>query len=89
MVAMAYTANLQNKLTEGNLMSASDDLTIKDVAERLGVSRRTVNRMINRGQLPNAHKRNPFASRRAEWYIPESDVIAVEKMVDEFKSSNS
>jgi predicted site-specific integrase-resolvase len=72
---------------EAGLMGG--DLTIKDAAKRLDVSSKTVSRMIQRGQLPNAYKRNPFATRRAEWFIPESDVEAVEKLVNRFKSATN
>ena len=47
-------------------------LKTKDVAERLGISQRTVQRMINRGSFPNAIKLDPDA--KSIYLIPEEDI---------------
>ena len=58
----------------------TNEMTIKEAAARLGVSTRTVWNWIKQGHLPGAFKRNPFASRRSEWLIPESDIERVERI---------
>jgi predicted site-specific integrase-resolvase len=62
------------KFSSGGVFVA--DLDVKEVADRLEVSMRTVTRYIELGYFPNAYKLNPFASRRAEWRIPQEDVDA-------------
>jgi len=46
-------------------------LKTKDVADRLGISQRTVQRMINRGSFPNAKKLDP--NLKSIYLIPEKD----------------
>jgi len=53
-------------------------LRTKEVAERLGVTRKTIWNMIQRGSLPNAKKIDPNA--KSMILIPESDL---EKLMSE------
>lgn len=57
--------------------SRKRDLTINEAAERLGVNRKTINRWIESGLLPNAYPVNP-TNPRSRRRIPEVDVIAIE-----------
>lgn len=52
-------------------------LRTREVAERLGVTRKTVWNMIQRGSFPSARKIDPGA--KSVFVISESDVVAVEK----------
>lgn len=54
----------------GKLMSTSRPLTTATVAERLGVSVKTVSQWCREGRFPNAWK----PSRRSSWLIPASDL---------------
>lgn len=45
------------------------DLTVQEVAERLGVGRSTANKYVQEGRFPNAYQVNPRL-----WLIPESDL---------------
>lgn len=51
-------------------------LTSTQAAERLGVSRMTINKWINDGQFPNAYKLS--GSGQSPYRIPEADVEAIE-----------
>lgn len=51
-----------------------EDLTVQEVAERLGVGRSTVNKYIREGRFPNAYRVNPRL-----WLIPESDLVGFKK----------
>lgn len=51
-----------------------DDLTAQEVAERLGVAVRTVNKYIREGRFPNAYQVNPRL-----WLIPESDLVGFKR----------
>ena len=59
------------------------DFNVKQVAERLEISGRTILRMIHGGHFPSAYKVNPFAARRSEWRIKEDDIEAVERKREE------
>jgi len=52
-------------------------LSTSQIAERLGVTRRTVNRLVERGEFPNARKLG--GGRNSAYLIPEPDVLAYEK----------
>jgi len=52
-------------------------LSAAQVAERLGVTRRTVARLYLRGEFPNAYRLGDHPT--APLAIPEKDVIAYEK----------
>jgi len=60
-------------------MIADKFLTAEEVAERLGVTDRTVRNMVLRGSFPNAFKLDP-TTPRSSWRIPEADVIRLEQM---------
>jgi predicted site-specific integrase-resolvase len=55
------------------------DLSVKEVAGRLGLDERTAARYVANGLFPGAYKLNPFAARRSEWRIPEEAVSAFEE----------
>lgn len=59
-------------------METSVDMTVPDVAVRLGVSRITVWRWIKQGVFPNAYQLNPRVEG-SPWRIPEDDVISFEE----------
>jgi excisionase family DNA binding protein len=52
-------------------------LTAAEVAARLGVHSRTVRRLIERGEFPNAFRLGEAV--KAPYVIPEPDLIAYEK----------
>jgi len=54
-----------------------NQLTTKQVAQRLGVSKRTVNNLVNRGRFPGAYKLDPD-SVNSPWLIPTKEVEAFE-----------
>jgi len=53
-------------------------LTTKEVADRLGVTPRTVQVWIRQGRFPNAYKLNPDG-RTSPYRIPEGDVASFEE----------
>lgn len=58
---------------------AMADLSVKEVAKRLGLDERTTSRYVAKGLFPGAYKLNPFSLRRSEWRVPEDAVIAFER----------
>lgn len=54
-----------------------EGLTIKEVAERLGVAPITVHKWREKGMFPNAYK--VYEGARAPWLIPESDLEGFKK----------
>lgn len=61
-----------------NLGGTPVDMSISDVADRLGVSHVTAWRWVQQGAFPNAYRLNPMADQ-SQWRIPEEDVIALEE----------
>lgn len=59
------------------------DLSVKEIAKRLGLDERTASRYVANGLFPGAYKLNPFSTRRSEWRVPEDAVIAFEKKREE------
>lgn len=64
-------------------MSHPSHLTDRDwrpaeVAKRLRVSRKTIQRWLDAGRFPNAYPLDP-ANPRSEMRIPDNDVIAIEQ----------
>ena len=53
-------------------------LTVKEVAARLGVKPKTINKYLALGHFPNAHKLNPHLIN-SPYRIPEKDVVAFEQ----------
>jgi len=49
-------------------------LTLKEAATRLGLSTKTVQRMLSRGDLPGAHKTPMPGGKGEQWAIPVSAV---------------
>jgi excisionase family DNA binding protein len=52
------------------------ELTVDQVAQRLGVTPRSVLRWLDKGFFPNAYRFAPMA--KSPWRIPESDVVVFE-----------
>lgn len=53
-------------------------LSIRDTAARLGLSAKTVRRMIDRGELPGAHQAPMPGTKTLQWVVPYSSVVAHE-----------
>jgi excisionase family DNA binding protein len=53
-------------------------LTLREVADRLGISVKTARRMITRGDLPGAHQAPMPNGKGTQWVVPYSSVIAHE-----------
>jgi len=53
-------------------------LTLREVADRLGVSVKTARRMITRGDLPGAHQAPMANGKGVQWVVPYSSVITHE-----------
>jgi excisionase family DNA binding protein len=49
-------------------------LSTEQIAEILGISKRTVTRMIVAGMFPNCFKAGTGEKYRSPWRVPESDV---------------
>ena len=56
---------------------AGERLTVDEVAERVGVSRRTVARWCEQGRIPGAYKVGTH--RRGVWVIPAQSVEDLKK----------
>lgn len=52
-------------------------LSVKDAAERLHVSDRTIRHYLGLGYFPDAIKKGP--GRNSEWLIPEADVTSFDE----------
>ena len=50
-------------------------LTLKEVAERLGVSVKTARRMVTRGDFPGAHQAPMPGGKGTQWVVPVSSVL--------------
>lgn len=53
-------------------------LTLREVADRLGISVKTARRMITRDDLPGAHQAPMPNGKGTQWVVPYSSVIAHE-----------
>lgn len=53
-------------------------LTIKETAQKLGKSEKTVRRMITRGDLAGSHQVEMTTGKGAQWVVPYSSVIGFE-----------
>lgn len=53
-------------------------VSVKEAAERLGVTSRAVRRWISKGHFPSAYQLNPNLVN-SPFRIPESDIVAFEK----------
>ena len=53
-------------------------LTLKECAQKLGKSEKTVRRMITRGDLAGAHQVEMSNGKGMQWVVPYSSVVAVE-----------
>lgn len=53
-------------------------LTLREVADRLGISVKTARRMITRGDLPGAHQAPMSNGKGTQWVVPYSSVITHE-----------
>jgi excisionase family DNA binding protein len=59
-----------------NTAIAEKMLTVPEVAERLGVSERTIRHWIGQGHFPGARRSGP--NRRSPFIIPVADIEAFE-----------
>lgn len=50
-------------------------LTLKQVADRLGVSTKTVRRMVTRGDFPGAHQAPMPGGKGTQWQVPVASLI--------------
>ena len=50
-------------------------LTLKETAERLGVSVKTARRMVTRGDFPGAHQAPMPTGKGTQWVVPVSSVL--------------
>jgi excisionase family DNA binding protein len=53
-------------------------LTMREVSERLGISVKTVRRMIDRGDLLGAHQIPMTSGKGLQWVVPYSEVVKAE-----------
>jgi hypothetical protein len=53
-------------------------LSMREVAERLGISTKTVRRMITRGELLGAHQEPMTSGKGLQWVVPYSEVVKQE-----------
>lgn len=53
-------------------------LTTKEVADRLGVTPRAVQKWIGQGKFPNAYKLDPDGAT-SPYRVPENDVVSFEE----------
>lgn len=53
-------------------------LTLKETAQKLGKSEKTVRRMVTRGDLVGAHQVPMPSGKGMQWVVPYSSVIAIE-----------
>lgn len=53
-------------------------LTMREVSERLGISVKTVRRMIDRGDLLGAHQVPMTSGKGLQWVVPYSEVVKAE-----------
>jgi DNA-binding transcriptional regulator LsrR (DeoR family) len=60
------------------MTTLATDLTVKEVAERLHMSRGKVRLMVNEGRFPNVYQMDPTKAT-SPIMIPEKDVEAIEK----------
>lgn len=54
-------------------------LTLKETAERLGVSAKTARRMVTRGDFPGAHQAPMPTGKGTQWVVPVSSIIPHEQ----------
>ena len=62
-------------------------LTLKETAERLGVSPKTVRRMVTRGDFLGAHQVPMPGGKGTQWVIPYSEIVKHENQVTQEKAS--
>lgn len=62
-------------------------LTLKETAERLGVSAKTVRRMITRGDFPGAHQAPMPTGKGTQWVVPVSSVLPHENQRAQVQAS--
>jgi hypothetical protein len=54
----------------------TEDLTVREVAEKIGAAIPTITLMCREGRFPNAHQED--TPRGPVWYIPVTDLESVE-----------
>lgn len=53
-------------------------LTMREAAERLGISTKTVRRMIDRGNFAGAHQVPMASGKSLQWVVPYSEIVKQE-----------
>jgi predicted DNA-binding transcriptional regulator YafY len=56
-------------------------LTLREASERLGVSVKTVRRMVTRGDLPGSHQVPMTSGKGMQWVVPYSEIVRQENTV--------
>lgn len=62
-------------------------LTLKQVAERLGVSAKTARRMVTRGDFPGAHQAPMPTGKGTQWVVPVASLLPHERERDQVQAS--
>lgn len=62
-------------------------LTLKQVAERLGVSAKTARRMVTRGDFPGAHQAPMPGGKGTQWVVPVASLLPHERERDQAHAS--
>lgn len=62
-------------------------LTLKETAERLGVSVKTARRMVTRGDFPGAHQAPMPTGKGTQWVVPVASLIPHETKRDQVQAS--
>jgi len=56
-------------------------MTLREASERLGVSVKTVRRMVTRGDLPGSHQVPMASGKGLQWVVPYSEIVRQENTV--------
>lgn len=62
-------------------------LTLKQVAERLGVSAKTARRMVTRGDFPGAHQAPMPTGKGTQWVVPVASLLPHERERDQVQAN--
>lgn len=62
-------------------------LTLREVAERLGVSQKTARRMVTRGDFPGAHQAPMPNGKGRQWVVPVASLIPHESRREQVQAT--